>query len=93
MEEKMLTGTLSCGFAFSVPEDIRDDMELLDALAEIQEGDPVAMSRVTEMILGKDQKKALYNALRNERGRVSVTAVSGAITEIFQQMGEAGKNS
>ena len=80
----------SAGFEADIDEAVFNDMELFDAIVELDQGNSLALSRVTEKILGKN-KAGLYEALRNENGRVPVNAVSEQIREIMLQVGE--KNS
>ncbi|MCC8181525.1 MAG: hypothetical protein LIO45_00875 [Clostridiales bacterium] len=87
----MINGTTSSGFAFSLEDGALDDMELLDALVDLQENDTAALSRVCRLLLGDEQRKALYDTLRTDSGRVPATAVMAAINEIFQSI-QAGKN-
>lgn len=87
----MLNGKTKSGFEFSVDPNVLDNMELLDAVAEI-DTNPLAVSKVINMVLGAEQRKALYDHLRTEDGRVPVKAVSDAITDIFSSCGQQGKN-
>ena len=86
-----LKGTTKTGFAYQIREEALDDMELLDAIAEI-DGNPLAISKVIKMLLGEQQRKELYEHLRGEDGRVSVKAASEAIADIFSSSGQQGKN-
>lgn len=80
----MITGTTRSGFVFSIDDNAADNMELIDALADMQnESDILAVSRVTNILLGPKQKKALYDHLRLSDGRVPVEAVSQAVIDIF----------
>ncbi len=88
----MIQGKTSAGFDFALDEKVLDNMELLDAIAE-SEKDPVAISRVCLLLLGKDTRARLYEHLRQEDGRVPVEAVSEAVIEIFAACGDKGKNS
>ena len=88
----MVTGTTSSGLSFSLDEKVLDNMELVDTLAQMQEGDPLAVSAVVRMVLG-DQRRALYDHLRTADGRVPASAVSEEIRQIFDAFGKAGKNS
>lgn len=90
----MVKGTTRTGFQFSVPENAMDNMELLDAMAEIASEDSIlATGRVLVMLIGKKQRAALYNTLRTEDGRVPIAAAAEALKDIFGAMGERGKNS
>lgn len=82
--------TLECGFELDVEEAQFEDMELFDAVAEMEAGNALALSRVTAKILG-DHRAELYDFLRDENGRVPVKAVTAAVVEIFQK--GASKNS
>ena len=82
---------LESGLALSIDEGITDDMEILDALADLEEGNGAAISKLCTRLLGTDEKKKLYDHLR-ENGRVKVTKVTAAITEIFRALGDQGKN-
>ena len=89
--ENTISGITKTGFAYQIHEEALDDMELLDAIAEI-DGNPLAISKVLKMLLGEQQRKELYDHLRGEDGRVSVKAVSEAIADIFSSSGQQGKN-
>ena len=59
----------------------------LNAIADVEKN-PMAMSQVLKLLLGDEQKKALYAHLRNpENGNVPISAVSEAIAEIFRGSG------
>lgn len=88
----MVEGKTSCGFSFSMDEKVLNNMELVDALAEAQDDDPIAVSRACLILLGKDRRKQLYDHLRTPDGRVPVEAVSKNMVEIFEIFGKQGKN-
>ena len=78
----MITGTLKCGFEFSIPKAKINNMELIDVIAEL-DTNPLAMSKALNLVLEPAQKAELYNCLRLEDGTVPVQAVSDALIEIF----------
>ena len=83
---------LSDGFTLELADDIMNNMELVDALAEMtNDSDVLTVSKVSRLILGHDNRKLLYNHLRTEDGRVPVEKVSAAIKEIFAAYKD-GKN-
>lgn len=86
----MITGTTRSGFSFEVEDDIANDMELFEALYDIDNGDATAVVPVCRRILG-DRKKALYDHLR-ENGRVPVEAVIAAIGDIFAAVKDGKKS-
>lgn len=88
----MKAGTLSNGFKYEIDEVIFDDMRFLDALAEADDGDPLAASRVCDMLLGKKQKKELYSMLQNKDGRVPIESAIRCVKEIMEALGDESKN-
>lgn len=84
--------TTQSGFTCELPENAADNMEIVDALAEMQsDRDMLAVSRVLRLLLGDANRKALYDHLRVD-GRVPIEAVSAEISDIFAALGQAGKN-
>lgn len=88
----MIKGKTNSGFEFELSEETINNMELVDALAEASDDDPISVSRVVKLFLGDDLRKKLYDHLRNEQGRVPVAAVNTEVMEIFQAFGKNGKN-
>lgn len=92
LEEKDLVKiTLNSGLELEIDRNFTDDMELLDAMVEADEGNGVAISQICTKVLGDEAKKKLYESLR-ENGRVKTTKVVPALIEIIEKVGEAGKN-
>lgn len=85
-------GTLENGFVYEVDENVLDDMRLVDAIAEAEGENPLKVSKVMTMVLGDEQKERLYKSLENETGRVPVKVAMDALMEIFNRLGEEGKN-
>lgn len=85
------TITLDDGLTLSIRAGVLNNMELLDDLVELDDGNGYAISRIVRRILGRDEKKKLYDHLRAD-GVVPVSAVTDALKEIFDKLGDAGKN-
>lgn len=79
----MISGVTKNGFAFEITDERVDNMELIDALADIDEGNPLAASKVLTLLLGPEQKKKMYDFVRTEDGIVSAQTVSEMIVEIL----------
>ncbi len=88
----MKKGTLKNGFEFEVDEKVLDDMEYIDLLAEADDGNPLLFSKATLILLGKDQRKRLYDSIRTEDGRVPPEVFSEVFYELIEALGEEGKN-
>lgn len=78
------------GFEWDFDEDVMDDQELLDSLVEIDEN-PGGYTRAIKLMMGEAGKNALYEHVRNERGKVKATEVAKLIGEIIKQLGEKSK--
>lgn len=87
-----MKGTTTTGFHYDVDDEIRDDMELLEGLIAIDNGDLQALPKVLVSILGQKQKDALYDHCRSEKGRVSSQKVMAELKEIFESADKELKN-
>lgn len=86
----MVKGVTRSGFAFEVADDLADNMELFEALCDLDGGDERAIVSVCRIILG-DQKKALYEHLRGDDGRVPVTKVVEEVADIIAALKDGKK--
>lgn len=85
--------TTKSGFKCKVDDTVLDDMELVDAMAASQEEDPLQITVVIKKILGEKTKAKLYDHVRAKDGRVPVEAATNEVVEIFEALGDDGKNS
>lgn len=93
----MVKGTTKSGFAFEYNPLNLDDMRFIDVLATVMDDDASDVSRIsassklTEMLVGKEQKKRLYDHIGSMyEGRVPSQALS---TEIFEMIAANGKDA
>lgn len=87
----MLKGKTKSGFVFEIQDERLNNMELLDALAELDAGDSTRISRVLKMLFSSEEKRALYEHLRTPVGTVPIEAVVAELEEIFAS-GQQAKN-
>lgn len=87
----MIIGKTTSGFDFRMHDEVLDNMELLELMVEVQNGDPAALFQSLNVVLGADQRKALYDHLRTDDGRVPVKAAAEAFAEIIKAA-KQGKN-
>ena len=85
----MLKGKTAAGFAYEVNPDVLNDMELMEALAEV-DSNPLLLPKVIRAVLGDAQKTAFYDHYR-KNGKVPVDVVSAAFVEILSTNNQ-GKN-
>ena len=89
----MIEGVTSNGFHYSISDEALDDMELLDALIDMDEGNAAAYKKAVVLLLGEDQKKELYEFLRDKgTKRVSAKAVAAAFKDILEDAKDGLKN-
>ena len=88
----MITGTTSSGFDYSISDEAANDMELFDLFAEADQN-PLVLPPLINRLLGSEQKKRLYDHLRNERGIVPIDKVGDELIEMLNGGGAAGKKS
>lgn len=82
-------GTTETGFEFEIDENAID-MELIDLMADASDNN-LYTGRVIERMLGKEQKKAFYNHLREKYGKVPIDKASECLADFFNAV-TAGKN-
>ena len=87
----MIKGKTKSGFSYELDKERLNNYELLEAIEELEEN-PLVLSRVVNLLLGKEQTKKLKDHLRTENGIVPTEKMSEEITEISQNQGET-KNS
>lgn len=81
---ELITVTTPSGFTAEISQGAVDDIELLEDLSRIDNGDLLAVSSALRRLLGEKQKKALYDFCRDpQTGRSSITKVSTIMMELF----------
>lgn len=80
------------GLELSINENAFDNMEALDTLTDLVDGDPFAISRVCNLIMSKAEKKKLYDFYRSDDGKVHVDVFTRVLTEIMESLGTKEKN-
>ena len=88
----MVKGKTNAGFEFEIDMANIEDMRFIEDLADADEGEPRALRRVLDKMLGKAQKERLYEFYQDEKGRVPVDSIRDAIGEMFASIGDESKN-
>lgn len=78
----MIKGQTTSGFNYHIDENILQDYELLEAIAETEKN-PIFITKVVRMVLGDDTDR-LKEHVRDENGHVSIEKMNVEITEIFK---------
>ena len=91
----MITGETTSGYHFEIDETRFDDFEVLDAIADMDSGVPTrlisGLSTFLVKVLGVDGRKALYDHVRTQDGRVPTENVRTEVREILTAGGEQAK--
>lgn len=82
----MIAGKTKTGFEFSIEDAALDDWELLEVLADIDDGKTQKIGTAIKLLLGADQAKALKEHCRNDEGRVPTSAMMAEMGEIFAEL-------
>lgn len=91
----MRKGITRTGFECEFDERITDDMRFLDLLADLMDEDlsetdaVIKTSKLITMLLGKDNKKALYDHIAKlNDGFVPSTVIMGEVFDIMKADGD-----
>lgn len=87
----MITAKTNDGFEVELDEDFLDDAEMLEALVNAKDN-VTATFILRDNMLDAENKKRLYDHLRNKKGKVSFRALDDAVSELVSSF-KAGKNS
>lgn len=83
--------TLKSGYILKIDENVLNNMELIDTLADMQtDEDLLSISKISKMIFG-EKKKDVYDSFRNDKGEVPITDIVNAIKDVFENIGKTGK--
>lgn len=86
----MAKGTTETGFKFEVNDNIAEDYELIEMIAEVDEN-PLVTPKLLNKLLGTEQVKALKDHIREEDGTVNVYKMLAEVKAIFDSLSESKK--
>lgn len=88
----MITGKTKSGFEYELADNIGDDYEVLECVAQIQkDGDVLAIVTLIDHVLGEKQKDAFKDHCRDENGKVSTERMMTEFFDIFTNQAETKK--
>ncbi len=88
-KDKKVTGKTSTGFEFEVFANVMQNAEFLELFADVQDGENLKIFKLVKLVLGEDQKKKLYDHIRDEDGDVSIDDLADEVREIFETISAA----
>lgn len=80
----MISDKTESGFAFQIDDQALNDMELIEELVKVDNGDITALPGVLKSLLGEKQKKKLYDHVRTKEGRVPMDLLAKEVADIFK---------
>ncbi len=83
----MIKGKTATGFTFKIDQKAIQDMEFIELVAAARD-DGLLLPEILKKLLGEEQKKALYDHIREEHGSVPVDAVTNEIMDIIATFNE-----
>lgn len=78
----MMSGKTPSGFEYEIDDNTLNNYELMEKINELDEN-PLVLTKVVTMILGKEQTERLKDHIRLENGIVPVEKMSDEIMQIF----------
>ncbi|WP_281738480.1 hypothetical protein [Enterococcus dispar] len=78
----MIKGVTESGFKYKLSEERLDNYELLESFAEMEES-PLAMPRVLNLLLGKEQTGKLKEHVRTKDGFVPSDKLGAELQDIM----------
>ena len=89
------TITTESGFKCKIDEDSLNDMRIFDAVVDLEEGDTLLQLKASKtlltLLLGEDQKEALYKHLEEKEGKAKIDSVGKELSDIFNKLKERKK--
>ena len=88
------TGTLKNGFKYEYDDKVFHSMRFIDAVADSQQPDKAyAFSTMVVLLLGAEQREALYEYIEAKGEDVTVEMMGDIIQEITEKENDDVKNS
>lgn len=87
----MRKGVTKSGFEFEIDEEEINDIEFIELIAAAEK-DLAQFPAVLDRLLGEEQKKRLYDHVRDEKGHVPWQKVEAEVQEIEEIAGKDVKN-
>lgn len=78
----------SSGFSVQVNENAADDLEFLDIICEIDDGNVRAYRKLMNKLLTEQDQKRMFDHIRTEDGRVPISSIDRELTEIVSAIGK-----
>lgn len=85
MEDNKLAQIEVDGYKFEVDTDLVDDVEMLETIEEIQNGQPTKIIVFLKQILGEDTYKEMKDHYVKKEGRMRISTLNKIFEAIFEK--------
>lgn len=86
--------TLKKGQTYHFDEEMIGDMEIFEALVEIEKGNPLKLPDTIKALIGEDGYELMKEAVRDkETGRVKTADFMAEFGELMQEVGKGPKKT
>ncbi|MDD6908286.1 MAG: hypothetical protein SPI59_01360 [Finegoldia sp.] len=83
MNKDYIQGATSSGFKYKIENKRLNNYILLETISKLEE-DPLAITKVLELLLGSKQKEKLIDHLKDDEGIVDMDKMEREIEDIFK---------
>jgi hypothetical protein len=81
------------GISLNVDPEALDDMELLEDLAGLDEGNALSFTHIGPRLFGKEQNKKIYDVIRSENGRVKASEYGAFLADALTAIKDANEQA
>lgn len=88
--------TLTCevdGIPVCIRRDAMDDIDVMEMLGDMQDGNQFVMPRLMRSVLGAEQYANVKASLADENGRTAASDMVAFFGAVMGELGESAKNS
>lgn len=91
-DKDMLTCEVG-GIPVRIRRDAMDDIDVMEMLGEMQDGNQLIMPKLMRSVLGPEQYANVKASLADEDGRTTASDMVVFFGEVMKALGESAKNS
>jgi hypothetical protein len=87
-----MKGVTESGFKFNISDKALKNMELLEVMAEV-DSNRLLLPKLLSMLLGDDQKKQLYDHVRDDEGYVDTDKITEEVLGMIHILNEGAEKN
>lgn len=83
----------SLGVNLDISEEVFDDFKVIEALADLEDGESLAIARLCRLLFTKEQMNKIYSAIEKQNGgKRPVSAFTNFIVEVMTGIKDGKKS-